>query len=182
MQPMTYVIRPAEPPDVPSLMRMKLQLAVAEEAEDAVRATEQDWLRCAFGPNARFIAFIAEHEGTPVGMITCSERYYTGWPQPAIYVGDIYVEPRYRRCGIARAMLSRVAEYAIACASPMIELTVRDSNSARHLYHHCGFQRVDDCVSYVAAGSALAELAGETKLRLASEGPRLASANRGRGA
>jgi ribosomal protein S18 acetylase RimI-like enzyme len=182
MQRMTYMIRPAEPADVPSLMRMKLQLAVAEEAEDAVRTTEQDWLRCAFGPNARFTAFIAEHEGTPVGMITCSERYYTGWPQPAIYVGDIYVEPRCRRRGIARAMLSRVAEYAIARASPMIELTVRDSNTARNFYRHCGFQRVDDCVSYVAGGSALAELAVDTRHRLATEGSRLGSANGVRGA
>ena len=142
MQPIAFLVRAATPADVGLLVRMKLALAAAEKAEHAVRATEQDWLRNGFGPHARFTAYIAEHEGAGIGMITCSERYYTGWPEPTIYVADIFVEPRYRRRGIARALLGRVAALAIARGSPMIELTVREDNSARNLYRHCGFQRV----------------------------------------
>jgi GNAT superfamily N-acetyltransferase len=162
MQPIAFVVRPATPADIESLVRMKLALAAAEKAEDAVRATGQDWLRNCFGPNARFTAYIAEHEGAGIGMITCCERYYTGWPEPTIYVADMFVEPRYRRRGIARALLAQVAALAINRGSPMIELTVREDNPARNLYRHCGFQRVRHCVNYVAGVSALAELAAET--------------------
>lgn len=80
MQPIAFLVRQATRADIGSLVRMKMALAVVEKAECAVRATEQDWLRGGFGPNARFTAFIAEHEGASIGMTTRSERFYTGWP------------------------------------------------------------------------------------------------------
>jgi ribosomal protein S18 acetylase RimI-like enzyme len=169
MQPIAFLVRPATPADVGSLVRMKKALAVVEKAEYAVRATEQDWLRGGFGPNARFTAFIAEHEGAGIGMNTCSERYYTGWPEPTIYVVDIFVEPRYRRCGVARALLGQVAALAIARGSPMIELTVREDNPARNLYRRCGFQRVGHCVNYVAGLSTLAKLTADSQAQVGSE-------------
>ncbi len=153
-------VRAARPQDVPALMRMKLSLAKIENAEHAIRANAQDWLRDAFGERPRFAAFIAEWGVAPIGMATCSERYYTGWPEPAIYVGDLFVEPRFRRRGVAQALLARIAQHAIVRNSPMIELTVRDDNSARDFYRRCGFQVVEECVNYVAGGLALAALAG----------------------
>ena len=160
MQPSACLVRAARPEDVPALVRMKLLLARAEHAEHAVRATEQDWLRDAFGRSARFRAFVAEEGGVLIGMVTCSERYYTGWPEPAIYVGDVFVEPGHRQRGVARALLRSVATHALALGSPMIELTVHDGNSAREFYRRCGFQVVEQCVNYVAGGPALAALAG----------------------
>ncbi len=145
-------------------MRMKLALAAAEQAEHAVAATEEDWLRNGFGPHARFTAFLAEHAGEPVGMITCSEHYYTGWPKPAIYIGDVFVEPRFRRCGVARALLAQVAALALARGSPMIELTVQPENSARLLYRRCGFHEVESCVTYVADLATLRALAQDQPL------------------
>jgi ribosomal protein S18 acetylase RimI-like enzyme len=155
------LVRAARPQDVPALMRMKWLLAHAEHAEHALRASEHDWLRDGFGPQARFSAFIAELGGAAVGMITCSERYYTGWPEPAIYVGDIFVDEPFRRRGVARALLGRVAKHAIARSSPMIELTVRADSAARAFYSRCGFEVVQESVNYVAGGPALARLAGQ---------------------
>jgi ribosomal protein S18 acetylase RimI-like enzyme len=143
-----------------------MALAATEKAEFAVRSTEQDWLRDGFGSQARFTAFIAEQEGAGIGMITCTERYYTGWPEPTIHVVDVFVEPGYRRRGVARALLGRVAALAIARGSPMIELTVRDDNPARNLYRRCGFQRVGHCVNYVAGLPTLAKLKGESEAGL----------------
>jgi GNAT superfamily N-acetyltransferase len=161
MQSFACLVRSARPDDVPGLVRMKWLLARAENAEHAVRATAQDWLRDGFGPHPRFRAFVAEHEGGLIGMTTCSERYYTGWPEPAIFVGDLFVEERFRRRGVARLLLGRVAALAMACQSPMIELTVHDDNSARDFYRRCGFAVVEKCVNCVASGPALAQLAGQ---------------------
>jgi ribosomal protein S18 acetylase RimI-like enzyme len=166
MEPIAFHVRQAMPADVGSLMRMKMALAAIEKAEYAVKSTEQDWLRSSFGENARFTAYIADHEGAAIGMITCSERYYTGWPEPTIYVVDIFVEPRYRRRGVARALLGRVAALAVARGSPMIELTVREDNPARKLYRRCGFHRVGHCVNYVAGLPTLAKLTAESKALL----------------
>jgi ribosomal protein S18 acetylase RimI-like enzyme len=150
MQPTAYRVRPATPEDVSSLVRLKHLLARSEQAEAAVRATAQDWLRNGFGSNARFSAFVAECAGEVVGMITYSERYYTGWPEPAIYVADMFVEERHRCRGIGRSLLAEVGAFARSRGSPMLELTVRNDNAAREFYRRCGFQLVEECLNYVA--------------------------------
>jgi ribosomal protein S18 acetylase RimI-like enzyme len=163
MESTAFQVRPATPQDVPSLVRMGRSLLANEKTEDVLRITQESWLRNGFGPNPRITAYIAEHAGTCVGMITCSERYYTGWPEPTFYVSDMWVEPPFRRRGVARALLGRVAAHAIARGSPMIELTVQEDSPARNLYRSCGFDRVRHSVSYVAGTAALAELAIGTK-------------------
>jgi len=151
-------VRPARPADVPSLLAMKRQLAIQENAESALRATHEDWLRDGFGPQAKFAAFVAERDGAVVGMAVVSERYYTSWAGCTLSVQDIFVEPAQRGRGIASALLSHVAAYALERGSPLVELTVREDNPARRLYRRRGFTRVP-AVHYVLAGTALAELA-----------------------
>jgi GNAT superfamily N-acetyltransferase len=149
-------VRPARPADVPALLAMKRQLAIGEDAECALRATEADWRRDAFGPHARFAAFVAEQDGALVGMATVSERYYTSWAGCTLYIQDIFVEPAQRGRGIASALLARIGEYALEQGSPLVELTVRDDNPARRLYQGRGFTRVP-CEHYVTGAAALAE-------------------------
>jgi ribosomal protein S18 acetylase RimI-like enzyme len=141
-------------------MRLKAQLAAAENAAFALRWTHADWLREGFGARAWFRAYVAECVGANVGMVIYSERAYTGWREPALYIQDLFVEPKYRRRGIARALLARVAADAVARGSPMIELTMHAGNPARELYRRAGFELIEDCVHYIAAGKGLALLAG----------------------
>jgi len=158
MQEAPYRVRPAVPADVPALLRLKRQLAILENAEFVLRATPQDWLRDGFGPRARFTAFVAEHAGAAVGIVTASERYYTGWAGCTLYVQDIYVEPAWRGRGVGAALLGCVATLALARGSPLVELTVREDNPARGLYRRLGFHQVE-CANYAVAGPALADLA-----------------------
>jgi ribosomal protein S18 acetylase RimI-like enzyme len=164
-----YRVRPATPADVPALLRLKRQLAILEKAEFVLRATEQDWLRDGFGPRAQFTAFAAEHDGTVVGMVTASERYYTSWAGSTLYIQDVYVEPAHRGRGLGAALLGCVAALALARGSPLVELTVREDNPARRLYDRTGFQQVD-CANYVIAGPALATLAGAAGARPVAAG------------
>ncbi len=158
MQETVYSVRPAKPADVPALLRLKRQLAILESAEFVLRATAQDWLRDGFGPQARFTAFVAEHAGAIVGMVTASERYYTSWAGCTLYVQDIYVEPDWRGRGIGAALLGCVGALALERRAPLVELAVREENPARRLYDRVGFQQVA-CANYVIAGPALADLA-----------------------
>jgi ribosomal protein S18 acetylase RimI-like enzyme len=159
-----YHVRLATPADVSDLLRLKRQLAVAEDAEFVLRATEQDWLRDGFGPHARFTAFVAETAGAIVGMVTASERYYTSWAGCTLYIQDIYVDPAWRGRGIGAALLGCVAALALERGSPLVELTVREDNPARGLYGRVGFHQVQ-CANYVIAGPALANLAAPVRPR-----------------
>ena len=105
MQALPYRVRAAQPADVPALMRLKWQLALAEDATLVVRAAAHDWLRDGFGAGARFAGFVAEIGDSVVGMATCSERYVTGWIGPTILLQDLIVDAEHRQRGVARALL-----------------------------------------------------------------------------
>jgi GNAT superfamily N-acetyltransferase len=170
-------VRAAEPLDIPGLMRLKLLLAQVEDATHAVCASESDWLRDGFGPGAGFTAFVAELAAEPaaeassaavigsliVGMATCSQRRVTGWNGPVVFLQDLFVEPSHRQHGIARALIARVAAYADALGSPIVELTVRADNPAQRFYLRSGFQPLPQCLTYILAGPALAALAAHDK-------------------
>ena len=162
MQELAFSVRPAVPADVPALLRLKRQLAIAENAEFVLRATVDDWLRDGFGPQARFTAFVAQQAGAVVGMVTASERYYTSWAGCTLYIQDIYVDPGWRGRGIGAALIGCVAALALARGRPLVELTVREDNPARGLYSRLGFHQVE-CANYVVAGPALAKLAAEVE-------------------
>jgi len=168
VQELAFSVRPAVPADVPALLRLKRQLAILEKAEFVLRATAQDWLRDGFGPQARFTAFVAEHTGATLGMVTASERYYTSWAGCTLYIQDIYVDPAWRGRGMGGALLRCVAALALERGSPLVELTVREDNPARELYGRLGFHQVE-CANYAIAGPALATLAGAVRPPVAAE-------------
>ena len=75
----------------------------------------------------------------------------------------LFVEPAYRRNGVAHALIARVAAHAKTIGSPMVELSVRADNPAQLLYQQSGFQVLPPCPTYVLAGPALAALAAGDK-------------------
>jgi GNAT superfamily N-acetyltransferase len=165
-----FRVRPARPEDIPALMRLKRLLAQAEDALHAVRANEADWLRDGFGPDAGFMAFVAEDGSGVIGMATCSERAVTGWNGPVIFLQDLFVEPHCREHGVASALMARVAALARDVGSPIVELTVRDDNPAQNFYLRTGFQPLPHCRTFVLAGPALAALADQSCETLALAG------------
>ena len=158
MSAQSYVVRDAAPADIPAMIAMKRKLAAIEGSEATLRTNEQDWRRQCFGPQRRLTALIAEQDGSAVGMIIYGEIYYAGWPEPALHVCDVFVEPQCRRQGIGRALFGRVAARAGALQSPMLELEVRTDNPARKFYRACGFERVRHCMTYVASAAVIQEL------------------------
>jgi len=171
----SFQVREARPTDIPALMRLKRLLAEGEDSQHAVRANEADWLRDGFGPAAGFTAFVAEGadtgaHGAILGMATCSRRTITGWNGPVIFLQDLFVEPAFRRRGIARALAARVAALACDLGSPIVELTVRADNPAQNFYLRSGFQPVPQCLTFVLAGGALAALADQDRKTLALAG------------
>ena len=140
-------------------MPLKLKLLALENSLHVATASEADWLRDGFGPQAKFTALVAEHDGAVVGMATFSRRGFPGWAGTTFFMHDLYVEEPHRGRGCARALMAHLASVAQAERAAFIELTVDMSNSARMFYKHIGFAHVSHCMTYVAAQPALRELA-----------------------
>ncbi|MDE2373702.1 MAG: GNAT family N-acetyltransferase [Hyphomicrobiales bacterium] len=170
ISPAALRVRAAQPVDIPALMRLKRSLAQGEDSLHAVRANAADWLRDGFGANAGFTAFVAEIGDAIVGMATCSQRIITGWSGPIVFLQDLFVEPEYRKRGVARALTARVAAHARKLGSPIVELTVRADNPAQSFYRREGFCHLPHCLTYVLAGPALAALADGDREELALAG------------
>jgi GNAT superfamily N-acetyltransferase len=165
-----FEVRAARPADIPALMRLKRLLAEGENALHAVRASEADWLRDGFGPDAGFTAFVAEDANAVIGMATCSRRIITGWDGPVIFLQDLFVEPHARQHGVASALVARVAALARDVGSPIVELTVHADNPALNFYLGNGFQPLPQCLTFVLAGAALEALAEQDRQPLALAG------------
>lgn len=160
----SFRVRAAQPADVPALMWLKRQLAAGENSLHAVRASEADWLRDGFGPDAGFTAFVAEGDGRVIGMALCSKRIITGWNGPVVFLQDLFVEATARQRGVAQALMAKVAALAHDIGSPIVELTVRaDNTTAQNFYANNGFMPLPECLTYVLAGPALKALAARDK-------------------
>jgi ribosomal protein S18 acetylase RimI-like enzyme len=152
-------VRPAKPGDVPALYRMKLELTRSEGSEAVLVATERDWLRDGFGPDARFRSLIAEQAGGAVGMATYSEVYMTALGGVVFSIQDLYVDPARRKLGAGRALVAAVAAAAVERGVPLIQLNVADTNPARKFYRRLGFQHLRDCLTYAIGGAPMMTLA-----------------------
>jgi GNAT superfamily N-acetyltransferase len=157
--PMPFAIRDAVRADIAGIMRLKLELAVSDGIEHTVRATAADWERDAFGREPRFTIFVADCGGRVIGIAICADRYFPGWVGATIILLDFCVEQRCRGRGVGTALLARVAAYAKARDSVMVELTMRADNPAASLYTRSGFIEVPHIRNYVIAGTALDDLA-----------------------
>ena len=69
-------------------------------------------------------------------MATFSERTITGWSGPVVLLQDLFVEAAYRRNGVARALIARVATHAKTIGSPMVEF--RCAPTIRHSFFTSG--------------------------------------------
>jgi ribosomal protein S18 acetylase RimI-like enzyme len=152
-------VRPAKPGDVPELYRMKLELTRSEGDEAVLLATERDFLRDGFGPDARFRSFLAEHAGVAVGMAIYSEIYITALGGVVFSIQDLYVDPARRRLGAGRALVTAIAGVAAERGIPLIQLNVLDSNPARKFYHRLGFRHLRECLIYAIGGAPMLTLA-----------------------
>lgn len=157
MQPQVRV-RPAVPADVPAAFAMKRDLARAEGNEAVLSATEGDWLRDGFGPDAPFRCIVAEGDGVLLGMVTYSEIYMTALAGTVFSIQDLYVAPSARKLGVGRALVAEIANLAIKQGIPLIQLVVHQDSTARRFYRRLGFGYLRECLTYAIGGQPMLAL------------------------
>src|SRR6202041_2287918 len=119
-------------------------------------ATHADILRDGFGPVKRFHCLIAEGEQEPAGFALYFYSYSTWCGHAGIYLEDLFVRPQYRRRGIGKALLTRVAAIAVAEGCPRVEWAVLDWNTpAIDFYRSLGAQPMSEWTTMRVEADAL---------------------------
>jgi len=153
-------IRPANPEDCLLILRFITELAIYEEAEDAVVATEADIRNTLYATDSTTNAVICEIDSQPVGFAVYFFNYSTWLGKHGLYLEDLYVSPEYRGSGAGKALLKHLAKIAVSKKCGRFEWSVLDWNEpAIKFYQSIGAEPQNEWVAYRLTGKALVGLA-----------------------
>ena len=156
----TTEIRPAHAGDSALILRFITDLAIYENAGDAVVATENDIRQSLFAPEATAQAVICEIDSRAAGFAVYFFNYSTWLGKNGLYLEDLYVSPEFRGLGAGKALLKHLAEIAVARNCGRLEWSVLDWNEpAIGFYQSLGARPQDEWVAYRLSDKALVDLA-----------------------
>lgn len=91
--------------------------------------------------NIRDISFVAYNDcGEKIGGILANTRYAT------VYINTIWVDTRYRKKGIGKALIEKVEQEAIRLRCIYAALGSWESFGTRHFYESLGYEIVSTSV------------------------------------
>ena len=126
---MSLVIRAARPEDSALIFALVNELADYEKLSGEVDATEQEIAEALFCETPRLYCDIAEWDGEPAGFAIWFLNYSTFRGRHGIYVEDIFVRPAYRKRGIGKALMARLAQRCVKKGYARFEWAVLDWNA-----------------------------------------------------
>ena len=157
----TAILRPAEPADLPDILRLIRGLAEYEHRLHEATVTELELRALLFGPVPRAQVVLAEVAGRPpVGIAVFNYTISTFAGRTGLFLEDLFVDPAHRSTGIGLALLRHLAVRAAAENCNIIEWRVLDWNQpAIDFYHRVGAEPVRGWHIRQLSGEALAALA-----------------------
>jgi GNAT superfamily N-acetyltransferase len=148
--------------DVGLILQLIKDLAAYEKLADQVSATEEDLRASLFGPRAAAEALIGYAGGEAAGFAIYFQNFSTFNGRPGLYLEDLFVRPAWRRRGLGRLLLARLARIAVERGYGRMEWSVLDWNEmALKVYRAAGAVALDDWTVYRLKDDALRRLAGE---------------------
>ena len=153
-------VRPASPDDVEQIYTFIGELAEYERAPDQVTGTP-DLLRTAlFGPHPSAEALIAELDGVAAGFALFHGSFSTWECRPGIWLEDLFVPERFRRAGVGRRLLQRLAALTMERGCARLEWHALDWNEpALGFYERLGATRLSAWELHRLDGDALRRVA-----------------------
>ncbi len=157
---MTTHIRRAIPRDVSAITTMIHELARFERAADRCTVAEPQISAALFDEPATLRGHVAEVDGETAAMALWFLNFSTWDGVAGVYLEDLFVRPRFRRRGLANALLAALARECLDNGYTRLSWAVLNWNTdAIALYEAIGGQPQGTWTSYRLSGPDLAELA-----------------------
>ena len=154
------VIRTAVAGDSELILRFITELAIYENAGDAVIASEKDIRTTLFAADTTTHALVCEIDGRPAGYAVYFFNYSTWLGKNGLYLEDLYVSPEQRGLGAGKALLKRLAQIALSSNCGRLDWSVLDWNEpAIRFYESIGARPQSEWVPYRLTGKALLDFA-----------------------
>jgi GNAT superfamily N-acetyltransferase len=157
---MTESIRRAQPGDEVALTAMIHELAEFERAPELCTITESQLREALFGDRPTVHGHLVEIDGEAAAGALWFYNFSTWDGVAGIYLEDLYVRPRFRRRGLARALLSTLARECLAHGGTRLAWAVLDWNvDAIAVYDAIGGKQQTEWITYRVSGPELSALA-----------------------
>jgi GNAT superfamily N-acetyltransferase len=157
----TAQIREAAPGDAAEITAMIHELADFEHGADQCTVSETQISTALFDQPATVRGHVADVDGEIAAMALWFLNFSTWDGVAGIYLEDLYVRPRFRRLGLARALLTALARECLDNGYTRLSWAVLDWNTdAIALYDAVGGRPLGEWITYRLSGPELAELAG----------------------
>jgi GNAT superfamily N-acetyltransferase len=158
----TTRIRLARPGDEADIVTMIRELAEFERAAHQCTVTESQISTALFADHPMLSCHIAEANGEPAAVALWFRNFSTWDGVPGIYLEDLFVRNRFRRRGLARALLAALARECVDNGYSRLSWAVLDWNvNAIALYDGVGAKPQSEWITYRVSGPELIALAGE---------------------
>ena len=155
-------VRRAVAADVPTLVRFSRALG-RHEGDPVHHVTAGRMLADGFGRRPQFRAWLAELDGRPAGYSFDHDAYSGVYMERGIYLMDLYVDPRARRRGVARALVTAVARAARRRGRTYLWWNSNGGNVDAHTFYAGLGARIETARLHVLGTAALNALAGPRK-------------------
>ena len=155
-------IRNATSNDLNLLIEFIHDIAEFEGLAHEVSFTKDELHDSMFGNGRTAEAIIAENEGEAVGFAVYFQNFSTFKGKPGLYLEDLFVKPNWRKHGIGRALLVRLAQIAVERGCPRFEWVALDWNqNAIDFYEKLGAKQLNDWRIFRMEGESIAQLAAQ---------------------
>jgi diamine N-acetyltransferase len=132
------------------------ELADYERLESDVEATTEGIASAFFASDPRLFCDVAEWNGEAAGFAVWFLHYSTFRGRFGLYLEDLFVRAAWRRRGIGKALMQRLAQRCVADGLVRFEWAVMDSNiPSVAFYRSIGAQVLDQWKLCRLSGPAL---------------------------
>jgi GNAT superfamily N-acetyltransferase len=125
----SLVIRDARPQDSALIYALVCELADYEKLPHEVEAKEADISAALFVPQTRLFCDIAEWNGEAAGFAVWFLNYSTFRGRHGLYLEDLFVRPAFRKRGIGKGLMQRLAQRCVEQGYARFEWAVLDWNT-----------------------------------------------------
>lgn len=140
-----FSINSANETDLQVLLTMIRELAEFEQLAHALEVTADSLRAALFGPHPVAGALLARVDGNVAGYAVYFSTFSTFVGRPGIFLDDLYVRPAFRKLGLGRALLTRVAQIGMELGGGRFEwITLRWNENAFRFYRSIGASVMND--------------------------------------